>query len=552
MRSQVLVSTRLVVLTVVLAALVVAAPMASAQDDDLACGGWIDAVPIDGDSIFCDVNIGYLGLRRGGIGVYGLELNKDYMTRYPFNCGLNSGSVAWGAVCSLQVTWANTTGEVIDSIEGRQALQAWYHEDGAWASVGWVDRWSSDPWQPDEERTWFPATSRVYDMEPGVYTDRFRIVIDNKVWDEFSYTYEVKARPASPPTAGLVQLVGGRLSVAWEPSMHDGGSPLIGHMVFLAPYPCGEGEPYCPYSGWRSNWESWILACDFTNRPELKICDIPNNTLNAVNPGQYRLAVLPLNEAFPTWKSGPSHHFDGMVYQWWSDLVDVNSTLVLPPPPPPPTTTTTTTAPPTVTMPTTSVPESPWEGPDVPSEIEEPDRIVCSYRSALTLAELVFAADYSDKLDAPVLRLYQAYFNRIPDLGGAKYWLDVRRNGRSLTEIAGFMAGGLEFANTYQGTTNAQYVDRVYQNILGRNYDQAGYEYWLATLNEGRLTRVGVVFYITQNAEFIRNHPFINDRPEPQPASRTPTGRLRGAVVTGGAVGWVNAGHPVGSMTGQL
>lgn len=133
---------------------------------------------------------------------------------------------------------------------------------------------------------------------------------------------------------------------------------------------------------------------------------------------------------------------------------------------------------------------------------------VTRFADATTVDGIVQATDYANTADAPVLRLYQAYFNRAPDVDGAKYWLGIRRDGYDLLDIAGFMSVSKEFANTYAGTSDAEYVELVYQNVLGRGFDQEGYDYWLGLLESGQLDRPGIVFWITQNTEFIVNYPF--------------------------------------------
>ncbi len=142
-----------------------------------------------------------------------------------------------------------------------------------------------------------------------------------------------------------------------------------------------------------------------------------------------------------------------------------------------------------------------------------------SVNEATSIVEILRASDYSDTLDAPVLRLYQAYFNRQPDVAGAKYWLDVRRQGHRQLAIAGYMAASQEFANNYQGVSDEVYLARVYQNMLGRDSDPAGYNYWLDAVRGTNeyggnptgtdLSRAEVVFYVTSSEEFIRNYPYL-------------------------------------------
>ncbi len=141
-----------------------------------------------------------------------------------------------------------------------------------------------------------------------------------------------------------------------------------------------------------------------------------------------------------------------------------------------------------------------------------------SVSEATSVVEILRASDYSDTLDAPVLRLYQAYFDRQPDLAGAKYWLDIRRQGHRQLAIAGYMAGSQEFVTNYQGVSDEVYLTRVYRNMLGRDADQAGYNYWLDAVRgtnefggnpQGTdLSRSELAFYVTGSEEFIGNYPY--------------------------------------------
>ncbi len=139
---------------------------------------------------------------------------------------------------------------------------------------------------------------------------------------------------------------------------------------------------------------------------------------------------------------------------------------------------------------------------------------------ATSIDELVSQLDYNGSSHAQVLRLYPAIFNRVPDVGGAKYWIDVNNQGYGVLQIAGFMAGSEEWATTYNGTSDERFVEVVYSNVLGRGYDQAGYNYWLdlvkGTNDSGgnkdfaKLKRHAMVFYVTANVEFTRRYPFAS------------------------------------------
>ncbi len=126
---------------------------------------------------------------------------------------------------------------------------------------------------------------------------------------------------------------------------------------------------------------------------------------------------------------------------------------------------------------------------------------------ATSVAELAYALDFSQD-DANVLRLYWAFFNRMPDLGGAQYWLELSRNELTLDEIAEYFSRSEEFGLRYGEVNSEEFLAIVYQNVLGRTYDQGGFDYWLGLLDSGDLTRGGTVRWVAASAEFIGEHPY--------------------------------------------
>ncbi len=107
-----------------------------------------------------------------------------------------------------------------------------------------------------------------------------------------------------------------------------------------------------------------------------------------------------------------------------------------------------------------------------------------------------------------MLRLYRAFFQRDPDIDGANYWLERSRRGLSIDEISYSFAASEEFDNTYGSVDNRQYLEILYGNVHGRATDPAGVDYWLAALEDGRLSRGGVVRWIAAGEEFERNNPY--------------------------------------------
>ena len=52
-----------------------------------------------------------------------------------------------------------------------------------------------------------------------------------------------------------------------------------------------------------------------------------------------------------------------------------------------------------------------------------------------------------------------------------------------------------------EGVSNESHVNSMYINVLGRDYDQAGYDYWLSNLNNGVETRYELLLGFSESAE---------------------------------------------------
>jgi hypothetical protein len=98
-------------------------------------------------------------------------------------------------------------------------------------------------------------------------------------------------------------------------------------------------------------------------------------------------------------------------------------------------------------------------------------------------------------------RIYQAAFDRKPDVGGLGAWIHVLDHGTSLETVAGgFLASG-EFAERYgSNLTNDQFVTRLYQNVLHREPEKGGYDHWMLVLGNG-LSRAVVLAAFGESTE---------------------------------------------------
>lgn len=107
-----------------------------------------------------------------------------------------------------------------------------------------------------------------------------------------------------------------------------------------------------------------------------------------------------------------------------------------------------------------------------------------------------------DSPAARVFRLYQAAFNRAPDVNGLSYWVAVHNGGASLNDIAAGFAASAEFQALYGvNPTPDVIVDKLYQNVLHRSGDSAGIAYWLTVLIRGDATVPQVLAFFADGKE---------------------------------------------------
>jgi hypothetical protein len=100
-------------------------------------------------------------------------------------------------------------------------------------------------------------------------------------------------------------------------------------------------------------------------------------------------------------------------------------------------------------------------------------------------------------------RIYQAAFNRKPDLEGLGYWINDLDHGSTLTNVAGGFFQSPEFIALYGSSspTDNVLITRLYQNVLHREPDQAGFDYWANQLRTGQITQAGTLASFSESAE---------------------------------------------------
>lgn len=105
--------------------------------------------------------------------------------------------------------------------------------------------------------------------------------------------------------------------------------------------------------------------------------------------------------------------------------------------------------------------------------------------------------------EGAVTRLYWAFFQRPAEPVGLDYWSDEVDSGRApLAAVSDLFANSAEFVATYGPLSNQEFLDLVYDNVLGRRADDGGFNYWLTQLEAGR-ARGDIMLAFANSPEFI-------------------------------------------------
>jgi len=99
-------------------------------------------------------------------------------------------------------------------------------------------------------------------------------------------------------------------------------------------------------------------------------------------------------------------------------------------------------------------------------------------------------------------RIYKAAFDRAPDLGGLGFWINALDNGASLTSMASGFTNSVEFESLYgSNNTNKDFVNLMYNNVLDRDADEGGYDFWLGHMDSGAVSREQLLMDFSESNE---------------------------------------------------
>ena len=102
-------------------------------------------------------------------------------------------------------------------------------------------------------------------------------------------------------------------------------------------------------------------------------------------------------------------------------------------------------------------------------------------------------------------RIYKAAFDRVPDTEGLGFWIHQMDQGTDLTVVAQGFIGSQEFESMYGQTTDNEFIELLYENVLDRQPDADGYAFWKEAMHEAGLTREEVLVQFSESVENVNN-----------------------------------------------
>ncbi|OMH26627.1 DUF4214 domain-containing protein [Motiliproteus sp. MSK22-1] len=101
-----------------------------------------------------------------------------------------------------------------------------------------------------------------------------------------------------------------------------------------------------------------------------------------------------------------------------------------------------------------------------------------------------------------VYRIYKAAFDRTPDAEGLGFWIDTVEHGGTLQNVAAGFIHSNEFQTLYgDNPSNELFLTSLYHNVLDRDPDQDGFQWWSDKLNSGAESREDILVDFSESPE---------------------------------------------------
>jgi len=130
------------------------------------------------------------------------------------------------------------------------------------------------------------------------------------------------------------------------------------------------------------------------------------------------------------------------------------------------------------------------------------DRILNVQNDIIDVFDLMTGVN---EIPSQIYRLYNAAFGRFPDKTGLDYWIQKNKSmEEDIRNTAYNFIISNEFTSHYGiDMNNDEFLDKLYENILGRDPDINGYNYWLNQLSSGIENRHEILIGFSESSENI-------------------------------------------------
>ena len=149
------------------------------------------------------------------------------------------------------------------------------------------------------------------------------------------------------------------------------------------------------------------------------------------------------------------------------------------------------------------------------------------------------ATFHPDGVDGSLYRFYRGFFVREPDPGGYRIWDCLLRKGRvTLGTVADAFVASSEFHDRYGSPGDDEFLDLAYRNLFDRLPDAGGRRYWLDQMAAG-LSPGLVMAHLADSAEFRS----VTADGSPPPVDER---RMQAATCGDTLLAWISEGLPDG------
>lgn len=115
------------------------------------------------------------------------------------------------------------------------------------------------------------------------------------------------------------------------------------------------------------------------------------------------------------------------------------------------------------------------------------------------------------------IRLYLAYFLRLPDKPGLDYWLTVGDGELPLANASYYFTKSEEFRLMYGDANNDRFLELIYSNVLRRTPDSTGFNYWQGVLADGYDRGLLMIWFSESEENILVTGPMVAEYNQTNP-----------------------------------